>query len=457
MAEKYAVVVGGSGEDFKKENFFLSDFDRLNKSLTARGFKVSNVFDSAKTGGKFSATTATNNNISNAIKNVMENAKSGDQVIILFHTHGIENQYFTTLGHDVLTESGEYPISRILPLLRKTKATVLLTDLSCYSGNTQNLVEYDKRKTYEGHYDAVGNVHDFYAKSTPLKALDALKKLCIITAASSKYVSICSGSRDSNSFTSAILDELEKGSKISAETLFAIARKNDRSFTNMPQISSFTLTHRTPWDVWLSKTDPAGLADDSFDSDESDCEKCRMNVSASIDKSVSDVARSMDETAIKQLMDQYKKAVLDQVKIKSNFKTAVVDAFKELTSNKKYNAYKDWSYSKMVFFASLENVPALKDQNLVQPISKELTQFLDSFGYLDKTMKLDMMSAMDKKQLLGQFVADLNAKIAPQKKARDSNRKQIQEMASKILEYERAKYSKVFKTKQDNACQNFQL
>ncbi len=89
--------------------------------------------------------------------------------------------------------------------------------------------------------------------------------------------------------------------------------------------------------------------------------------------------------------------------------------------------------------------------------SKTIGKFLSSFGYFDKAMKMEMMSAMDKKQLLGQFMTDLNAKIATQKKARDDNRKRIQEMASKILENERAKYSKAFKTERGNVCQKFQL
>lgn len=456
-AENYAVVIGGSGEDFKKENFFLSDFDRLNKSLNARGFKVTNIFDSAKTANKFQATPATNDNISSAIKDVMAKAKEGDQVVILLHTHGMQPQYFFLIGHDVLTESGGYSVAKLLPHLRSTKAKVLLTDLSCYSGNTQELVEYEKRKNLESHYDRAGNVHDLYAESTPLKPQDAAKKLCIISAASPKYGSICSGNKDSNSFTSAILDELEKNTKVSAEDLFKRSRQKDRSFTNMPQISSFPKTINTPWDQWLAETDPAGLEDDEFEMEGKVCEECLTRQVAVIDKTVSDVASAVDSAALKQLMERYKSAVNDQAKIKSDFKKAVVEAFKQLTSSEKYKAYKDWSYSKTVFFADLENVPALNGQKQGQPLSKESEQFLSSFGYFDKAMKMEMMSAMDKKQLLGQFVTDLNAKIATQKKARDDNRKRIQEMASKILENERAKYSKAFKTERGNVCQKFQL
>lgn len=456
-AENYALIIGGSGEDFKKENFFLSDFDRLNKSLSARGFKVTNVFDSAKTANKFQAISATNDNISNSIKDVMGKAKEDDQVIIMFHTHGKENPYFGTIGYDVLTESGDFTLAELLPHLRSTKAKVLLTDLSCYSGNTQELIEHEKRKDLVHRYDRAGNVFDYYAKSTPLKPQDAAKKLCIISAASSKYVSICSGNKDSNSFTAAILDELEKNTKVTAEDLFKRARQKDRSFTNMHQISSFPKTINTPWDQWLSKTDPAGLVDDEFEMEGKVCEKCLTRQAAVIDKTVTDVATAVDSAASKQLIEKYKTSVKAQTKIKSDFKTAVVEAFQQLTSTEKYKVYKDWSYSKTVFFADLENVPALKGQKSGLPLPKEAEQFLSSFGYLDTSMKMEMMTAMNKKQLFGQFVADLNAKIAPQKKARDDNRKQIQEMASKILEYERTKYSKAFKTERGNVCQKFQL
>jgi hypothetical protein len=456
-AENYAVIIGGSGEDFKKENFFLADFDRLNKSLSARGFKVTNVFDSAKTANKFQAISATDNNISNSIKDVMAKAKEGDQVIIMLHTHGKDNPYFRTIGHDILTESGDYNLTELVPHLRSTKAKVLLTDLSCYSGNTQGLIEYEKRKDLESHYDRAGNVFDFYAKSTPLKPQDATKKLCIITAASPKYVSVCSGNKDSNSFTAAILDELEKNTKVSAEDLYKRARQKDRSFTNMPQISSFPKTIKTPWDKWLAKTDPAGLADDEFEMEGKVCEECLTRQAAVIDKTVADVATVVDSAASKQLMEKYKTAVKAQAKIKSDFKTAVIEAFQQLTATEKYKAYKDWSYSKTVFFADLENVTALRGLKPGQPLSKEAEKFLSSFGYFDKSMKMEMMAAMDKKQLLGQFVADLNARIASQKKVRDDNRKQIQEMASKILEYERAQYSKTFKTERGNICQKFQL
>lgn len=456
-AENYAVVIGGSGEDFKKENFFLPDFDRLNKSLSARGFKVTNVFDGAKTAGKFQATSATNENISSAIKETMAKVKEGDQVVIFFHTHGKENPYIGTLGHDILTESGEYSVAKLLPHLRNTKAKVLLTDLSCYSGSTQNLIEYQKRNNLAARYDRAGNVHDYYAESTPLKPQDAAKKLCIISASSSEYVSICSGNEDSNSFTSAILEELEKNTKVSAEDLFKRSREKDRSFTNLPQISSFPKTFESSWDQWLAKTDPAGLADDEFEMEGKVCEDCLTRQAAVIDKTVSDVATAVNSAALKQLLDSYKGAVQAQAKLKLDFKVAVVEAFNQLASTEKYKVYRGWSYSKSIFFANLENVPALRGQKPGEPLSNEAKQFLSSFGYFDKTMKMEMMSAMDTKQLLGQFVADLNKKIVLQKKARDDNRRKIQDFASNILAHERTRYSRDFETEGGNICQKFQF
>jgi hypothetical protein len=60
LAEKHALVVGGSGEDFKSENFFIDDFTRFNSSLVKRGFHVQLIFDNNKSDGKFTSVSANN-------------------------------------------------------------------------------------------------------------------------------------------------------------------------------------------------------------------------------------------------------------------------------------------------------------------------------------------------------------------------------------------------------------
>ena len=89
-----------------------------------------------------------------------------------------------------------------------------------------------------------------------------------------------------------------------------IARQKDRSFTNMPQISSFQKTIRTPWDQWLAKTDPSGLEDDTFELEGEVCEKCMNHRAAIIDKTVGDVTTAISGAAFKQLMEQYRLSLI---------------------------------------------------------------------------------------------------------------------------------------------------
>ena len=174
-AENYAVIIGGSGEDFKTENFFLHDFDRFNRSLRERGFKITNIFDREKTANKFQAKSATNKNISDSIEEVTKRAKKGDQILIMFHTHGVAKAFFNEIGHSVSTESGESHLSKLLPNLQRTKAKILLVDLSCYSGNTQQLISDDGQENTELQYDDDGNGVG-RIKSPPMKVKLAQKK-----------------------------------------------------------------------------------------------------------------------------------------------------------------------------------------------------------------------------------------------------------------------------------------
>lgn len=457
-AAKYALVIGGSGEDFKKENFFLSDFDRLNKALVKRGFEVVNIFDNEKTKGKFQAKSATNDNILVAIDELRNKIKQGDEVAIVIHSHGGEpGLRVGSVGHPILTESGGLEVSKLLPFLRSTKARKLLVDLSCYSGKTQELIEYKKRTDLGHYYDFDGKPKRGYLP--PLKPSDAEKGLCIVSAASPRYVSICSGDKSSNSFTAALIEGLEQRGHISSEDLFNQSRKKDQSFTNMPQISSYTKALENPWNAFLADTDPVGESSNEDITEAEFCASCMESKIKLIDKTTKKLANKLGSEKSKSILDQYRRAVKLQIGLNVEFERLVGKAWKRLTSLEKYKRYKNTPPSKVLFFADLENIPGLsveKDKDGIK-FSKSNEYFLNSFNYLSHDLKLEMMLAMNHKELIGHLVADLNSEITSIKKVRDENRELIQNLARTLLKHERDEYAKTFKSKRGNICQKFQL
>ncbi len=280
-----------------------------------------------------------------------------------------------------------------------------------------------------------------------------------MTAASFKYVSICSGDKSSNSFTAALLDELEKPGRASVEEIFKAARKRDRSFTNIPHISSFSKPFESAWEKWVSVTDPAGQRDVVSEMEaKNECTDCAMRKIEVIDNVVNGVAKSFSDKAAELLFRDYKDAVARQPALTAAFSNQVKQAFRELTDTDKYKPYTTWSYSKALFYADLHNVPALsfkKTKDKTPSLSDETQEFLKSAPYIDAMTKLEMSSAMASKGRLQDFVRDLQSKVTDQQKSRDGNRARIQELAIQILELERSKYSKSFQSQKGNICQRF--
>lgn len=441
QATKYAIVIGGSGEDFKKENFFLQDFARFDASLKKRGFEVVNIFNSSKTKEKFKSSDATNENIQKALDELQGKIKKGDEVAIIVHTHGYASGLsWGATSHNVLTESKHgFDVGKVGHLLKKIKDSAAygaLVDLSCYSGVTQEMVDPKDSPDYKKQTKSFSTNN------------------CILTAAAPNYVSICSGDPSSNSFTAAFLDELEKSGpdRISAEQIFLSARAKDSSFTNMPQISSFKEPFKGKFYDWLKHTDPAGLNEDIDEITE--CNDCQ-DKSPKLDKAMSELAKNLKQKNT-SLLESYKKAVEDQTKLQKVYSKVATDAYKKLLTLEKYKVLKNYKLSSIFDYASLENIPAptLSKEGELDSRSQN---FLRNFNYVDPILKRRMLLAQIDKSLMQDFLNDLKKMVLVEQKARDNNREKIQKLATEILQQERKVYAAKFKTTAGNPCQRFQF
>ena len=143
FAEKYALLMGGSGEELEKDNFFKKDFERMKASLENRGWNVMVLFDGKK-GDIAEARSATNVNIDAALKKYLQIVKPGDQMMTIAHAHGGRPDSRNARGHPILTEdSVGYPTSKLQDFTNSIskKAKSALLDFSCFSGNTQRTTD----------------------------------------------------------------------------------------------------------------------------------------------------------------------------------------------------------------------------------------------------------------------------------------------------------------------------
>lgn len=240
-AEQYALIAGGSGEDLNKENFFAADFKAYKENLEKRNWKVTVLFDNdtSKVPG---SQTATNNNIDEGINRIIEKLKPDDQVLLNFHAHGRDSNMRFGGHHSIMSESpGGYSLSKLdsyADAIKAKGAKLAVVDLSCYSGHTQNLHGIDGKHAERG---------------------------CVVSLASERYVSICSGDSASNSFTSAFINLPKPPAKVNIEEHFLKSREKDSSSSNLPQISSIKLPASNFWDFFLSVGDPNSISrEDGF-------------------------------------------------------------------------------------------------------------------------------------------------------------------------------------------------
>jgi hypothetical protein len=232
-----ALLAGGSGEPDAKSNFFLRDLSDFKQALAARGWKVSVVAGAGSS--RLAAKAATNAELAAASAQTLKAAQAGDEVLLLYHSHGIRQRAdWGQKSHSITSEdedsSGNAPafdLDRIEPALKEAEARgvkTALVDLSCYSGATLSL---------QG-------------------------PTCTVTLASKKYISLCSGRPEERLFASRFFKLPPPGGKVSLEAQFLQARRADLDSINLPQISSRKTPAVDAWDDFLETVDPLDVYED---------------------------------------------------------------------------------------------------------------------------------------------------------------------------------------------------
>jgi hypothetical protein len=231
----FALLAGGSGEKDADQNFFLQDLTEFRQELADRGWKVSMAV--AQGSKKPPIQAASNGYMTAEAERVLKQARPGDQVLLLFHSHGIKQRAdWGQKSHSITSEDEDengnepgFDLDRIEPALKEAATRGVKTavvDLSCYSGATLAL---------QG-------------------------PVCTATLASRKYISLCSGRPEEHHFASMFL-KLPKD-KISLEAQFLKARRADVDSINFPQISSRKTPHAEAWGEFLETVDPLDVYGD---------------------------------------------------------------------------------------------------------------------------------------------------------------------------------------------------
>ncbi len=239
VPHRLAVLAGGSGEE-EEENFLIEDLRNFRTSLAARGWDVRAVAG-ARDGLIGSSKKATGANILATVRDTLARAASGDQALIVIHSHGLEQepawgQRTHSIASEDIDPSGAQPgfdLDTLEPELVRARdrgVRVALVDLSCYSGRTQVMAG----------------------------------PACTLTLAAPAYVSFCSSREEERHFTASFFGAL-KGSRntsIDLESHFLESRRRDRDSVNLPQLSSRSTPGATLWSELLAGLDPLDLTGD---------------------------------------------------------------------------------------------------------------------------------------------------------------------------------------------------
>lgn len=234
---RIAVLAGGSGE-LETDNFFTRDFRELREKLLARRWKVRAAVGSRDRILPDSA-AATNANLRRVIEGGVRDARRGDELLIVLHSHGRERErLWAQRSHSLVSEdrdpSGADPgfnLDSLEPLFvqaRERGVRLALVDLSCYSGSTLVLHGPD----------------------------------CTATLAAPDYISICSGRPEERAFNSRFFQLPPPGTASDLTTQFLRARREDRESVNLPQLSSRPAVALSEWNDLLAGLDPLDVSGD---------------------------------------------------------------------------------------------------------------------------------------------------------------------------------------------------
>lgn len=448
-AVKYAILMGGSGEDFSKDNFFQKDFERTKAALEARGWKVKVLFD----GKKYKipgVESATNANIDKAIEDVQGKLKAGDEVMSMVHAHGMQKTLFGP-GHNICTEDPEgYATSKLQAFSNSAAnrgVNASLIDLSCYSGNTQRT-------------EIRGEAH----KRT--------KNYCIATLASENYPSICSTRGRQGSFTEAFIRELESKKKLNLETAFLNSRLQDETPNNFPQISSIPQTMKSEWFNFFKYCDPVSYNTDSGFFRREDQEQLQIGKDYPkkecilVDKNISDMKSKLSSLI----------SALDKNKTQSLQKTnQLLQKKMDVLKMEKKNLSQTISKLNVYYGKNIDWKTTLKNTKID---SKILDQIQDlSIADLQGLISVAGSSQYEKVAWLDQSQKQMIRKLAPYSKViasridqlttwnKDWNQYQSQtdkvaQTSKELMKLERkfySEYNSVKSIKKDNPCTRLQL
>jgi hypothetical protein len=237
---RIALLAGASGET-EEPNFFIEDLKAYREALVGRGWRVDSVVGSR--GGLLPGSVpATNANLARGVRQALEAASPGQEVLLVFHSHGREQEtYWGQRSHSIVSEdkdaTGGDPgfdldtLEEGLMAARARGVKAALVDLSCYSGSTQAL---------QG-------------------------AACVVSLAAARYVSLCSGRPEERHFNAKFFELPPPGTAVSLEEQFLEARRQDRDSINLPQISSIPTPAAAGWEAFLLGVDPLDTFEDLKD------------------------------------------------------------------------------------------------------------------------------------------------------------------------------------------------
>lgn len=160
---KYALVLGGGGDPPGPSTIFDPDLKKLGGVLSGAGYQTSVLFDGGHSESENIARSvdpkaepftldATKNKLNKMIHAIDHEMQSGDQLMVVVDTHGLEPKGFDD-GVDPLTApphyvdaagSQSFSMEQLAALKKHAKAKgvrLAILDMSCYSGSSLKLAD----------------------------------------------------------------------------------------------------------------------------------------------------------------------------------------------------------------------------------------------------------------------------------------------------------------------------
>lgn len=450
--QRLALLVGGSGEDKNSPNVMLNDFVTFQKNLQTRGWNVTTIFAQGSQ-SSLQALPATNKNIRDNLERLLKNANKGDEVMVFFYGHGKPNSRVPTMetllddkkpapqkSHNFYTEDkGGFnmdELAKIKDQLVAKGAKVATVDLSCWSGETQNLAD---------------------------------RNSCTITLASKDYVSVCFGGWDGSSgFTKAFtnLPAPNQPSILNIESQFLKARDADRQFADIPEISSLSNPLTKQWALFLKQSDPYNITsgNSKFDSEAGVCLSCQTTPADYLKKEIEQLKASLSEIEQKALDAELKNLQTELSRYSEAYKRfdESIDALNEALYHPELSGEVDGINLHQMNIFRLDDVDILLNYFAKNPPDPQARVTLDPHTdsnegiYPGVDVETIRPHATELKKMFKSELADLSSKKSAEIKAKG----QFDQALAGLMGAERDFYSKWqsrYARGGNNACKDFNL